>query len=315
MTEPGGPPVEPTVVVGYPALAATPPSASRAGLERLPAQVRTIRLLLVACLALLVLLVGGLGAALVGTLSQMDDLKQRVTALSAQLESAPAPAPAPAAAVQPAPSASASAEKKLTTAPVLAAGVTRPDGVDETGAVLIGDPNATDIVEVYIDYQCPFCQRWEGLVGGALIARAVKPGSGLLVKQYNLAFLGETSPDLSPAGASARAASASACVLDVDGSDVFVPFSKSLFATADPSEPPGQFPAKQLMTLATAAGASAAAMSCIKGESFVPFVSATTKAGFSRGVTGTPTVVLNGKALSDAFADPSLTALATGAAS
>jgi protein-disulfide isomerase len=312
MSEPDDPPVQPTVVVGYPDLAPSRPAPPSAGMARLPGQVRTLRLLLIACLALLVLSVAGLAAALTGTLSRVDELTQQVTAMGAQVEAASAQAASAAAAAarpSPSPSAAAAAAAQLTAAPALDSAVALPKGVDGSGAVLIGDANAQDVVEVYIDYQCPYCQRWEGLVGGPLIAKAVQPGSGILVKQYGLAFLGEVSSSLSPAGSSARAANAAACVLDSDGPDVFVPFSTALFAAADPSEPPGQFPVAQLTSLAKDAGASAGAISCIEGETFVPFVSATTKSGFLRGVTGTPTVVLNGKTLADSFGDADLARL------
>jgi len=161
-----------------------------------------------------------------------------------------------------------------------------------------------------VDYQCPFCQKWESDIGSNLVQKALQPGSGLLVKQYNLAFLGETSADLNPAGASARAASAAACVLHSDGVEPFAAFSNLLFATADPSEPPGQFPAEQLADLATRAGASQAAIACINDETYVPFVAATTQTGFSRGVGGTPTVLLNGRTLDNPFTDAELLALA-----
>ncbi len=42
---------------------------------------------------------------------------------------------------------------------------------------------------------------------------------------------------------------------------------------------------------------------------FIPFVAATTQAAFARGVTGTPTVLVNGKPLKDSFGDPQLRSL------
>ena len=263
-----------------------------------------------ACLALLVLLVGGLGAALAGTLSQMSDLTDQVAALSERTPANSTERATP----QPAASASAAPAvvEQMGAAPPLDGAVVLPGGVDKTGAVLIGDPNADNVVEVYIDYQCPFCQRWEAQVGSALIDAAVKPGSGLLIKQYAMAFLGETSPTLTPAGASARAASAAACVIDGDGTEVFIPFSRSLFAAADPREPAGQFPVEQLTVLAKQAGASPETVSCIEAGTHVPFVAATTQAAFARGVSGTPTVVFNGRTLGNAFTDESLAPLAAG---
>jgi protein-disulfide isomerase len=277
-------------------------------------QVRTVRYLVLTCLALLVVLAVGLGVALATSRAQLDDLSAQVSALSAQAAQAAVARPAE---QQPAEQQPAEQEAapvaQLGAASDLEAGVTLPAGVDATGAVLIGEPDAANVVEVYIDYQCPFCQRWEEGVGTPLAAKALQPGSDLLIKQYNLAFLGESSPELTPAGASARAASAAACVVNHDGVETFVDFSQAVFAAADPSEPPTQFSAQALTELATGAGASADSIACIEGEANVPFVAATTQAGFGRGVGGTPTVIVNGQTLGNPFTDPALEQLlATG---
>ncbi len=231
----------PTTVVGYPTAPPVVPAAGYAspGMASLRGQVRTVRYLVVACLALLVVLAVGLGVALAGSRAQLDDLTAQVSALSSRAADAVAAQPAEqAAAQQQSAGEEPAAVTQLGAASDLEAGVTMPAGVDSTGAVLIGDPDAANVVEVYIDYQCPFCQRWEEAIGTPLAAKALTPGSDLLIKQYNLAFLGETSPTLTPAGASARAASAAACVVNQDGVETFVDFSQAVFAAADPSEPP-----------------------------------------------------------------------------
>jgi protein-disulfide isomerase len=299
----------PTTVVGYPE--ATPPTQpagyASPGVASLRSQVRTVRYLVIASLAILVLLTLGLILSIASSRAQIEDLSAQITALGEQAaaQSAAQQAPAPAATGQP----QAAAVEQLGAAPALAADVTMPSGVDATGAVLIGDPNASNVVEVYIDYQCPFCQRWEETIGTSLAAAALQPGSDLLLKQYNLAFLGETSPSLQPAGASARAASAAACVLDNDGTETFVSFSRRVFETADPNEPPGQFTAPVLTDLATSVGASAPTLACIEAEQHVPFVAATTQGGFGRGVGGTPTVIVNGQTLGNPFTDAAITDL------
>jgi protein-disulfide isomerase len=305
---PGQPPA-PTVVVGYPGSATGPgpnttPTPGMAALRR---QVRTLKYLLVACLALIIVATLGLGLVLAGSRAQFDDLSAQVAAVGVKADAAAQAA----AATTSAPQAQEPAVTQLGSAPTLA-GATIPAGADPTGAILIGDPGASDVVEVYVDYQCPYCQRWEQTIGKSLIEKAIQPGSGLLVKQYNLAFLGETNADLTPAGASARAASAAACVVNHDGAETFVAFSRAVFAAADPSEPAGQFTAPVLTKLATSAGASPEAIACIEDERNVPFVSATTKAGFGRGVGGTPTVVVNGETVGNPFTDPALAALVGG---
>ncbi len=292
----------PVVVVGYPEVVSTQPSEASVAVGALRRQVRTLRYLLVACLGLLIVLMIGFGAAVSASRSQLDALSAQVSGLTVQAAAQPAP--------QGEPSPSAAAVEQLGTASELTGVEALPAGADATGAILIGNPDAANVVEVYIDYQCPFCQKWESSIGAALVSRAMEPGSDLLVKQYNLAFLGETSADLTPAGASARAASAAACVVNHDGVDTFVTFSRTLFETADPNEPPGQFTADVLVDLAKKAGASAASVDCITAEENVPFVSAVTKAGFGRGVGGTPTVVLNGETLGNSFTDERVIQLA-----
>jgi len=293
---PSGSPVQPA---GQPAEAGYV-GASTASLR---GEIRFLRVLLYGCLALLVLLTVSAGLALAALGNRLTDVQAQVAAAAAAAPAQPAAAP-----VQPAP---APTSAGLGPAAALT-GVDLPAGVDPTGAILIGDPGASTVIETYIDYQCPFCQRWEAQHGTALIDRALQPGSGLLIKQYNMAFLGETAPTLDPAGASARAASAAACVVNHDGADVFATFSRSVFAAADPTEPPGQFTAAVLTDLARKAGASAAAIACIDAQTYVPFVAATTQSAFTRGVTGTPTVLIDGVAVADSFGDPRLAQLAAG---
>lgn len=302
MSDPDGPVPAPAASTG------PTPSASYAGpgIASVRGDIRGLRYLLYACTALLLLVVLSLGAAVISTRAQVDDLRAQVAAAQAVQPAAPESVATPAAPAPAAPSAAAVPQLGAATA---LTGVDLPSGADETGAILVGDPNATTVVETYIDYQCPYCQRWESMFGTALMQRALQPGSGLLVKQHNLAFLGETSADLTPAGASARAASAAACVVDHDGPAVFAAFSRALFEKADPTEPPGQFTEKVLSDLATTAGASQASLSCISDEQYVPFVAATTKAGFARGVGGTPTVVVDGVTVGNAFTDPAVTGL------
>ena len=313
-------PTEPpsTTVVGYPQLASPSPTVtSNPGTDYLVRQVRTMRLLLVGCLIVILALAVALGFVAFNTQSQLDSLSAQITGVGEQAAAAAAAAPEGGTTSGDGTSGSATASAapvaQLTAAAPLTGVTALPAGVDEAGAVLIGDPQAKDVVEVFIDYQCPYCQRWEPTVGTALIDKAMKPGSGLLVKQYNLAFLGEKNLELNPAGASARAASAAACVVNADGADVFVTFSREVFAAADPTEPPGQFTAADLVDLATSAGASSAAISCIENEEHVDFVSATTKAGFTRGVGGTPTVVVNGTTVGNPFTDPTVTDLMSSA--
>lgn len=261
-------------------------------------------------LALIVAAVGIVGLVLLrGQVSdlqaQIADLSEQQAGVADQLAAAAAPVPAPEPAGAQVP--------QLPSAPAIPDDIAVPAGVDATGAIAIGDPDAANVVEVYVDYQCPFCQRWESEVGTTLASRAQQEGSNLLVKQYNLAFLGETSPSLDPPGASARAASAAFCVLEGEGPEIFTTYNSEVFAMADPTEPPSQFSTAVMGELAASLGASDATLACIAEERHVPFVAVSTQVGFGRGVQGTPSVIVNGRTVESAFSDAELLSLAGGA--
>ena len=292
--------------MNHPPTADSPDPAVR-GTARLRRQVGTLRVLTIVSLVLVVLLGVWAVVGVVSLSAQVSSLEAKVDSLSVRwseergatgdsattgAQSAPSPAPS---------AAEAPASGDLAT----------PAGVGKAGAIVVGDPEAKKVVEVYVDYQCPYCQRWETEIGTALMERALQPGSGLVVKQYNMAFLGEANRSLDPPGASARAASAAACVWEGAGVDAFVAFNTAVFAAPGGSDPATRFDAESLRSLAGGIGADDETLACIEEGRYIPFVAATTQAAFARGVTGTPTVLVNGKPLQDSFGDPQLRALLT----
>lgn len=293
-----------------------PPTASASdaatrGASGVRRQVGTLRVLTIVSLVLVVLLGVWSVVGIVSLSSQVSSLEAKVDILSARLSEDRGATSGPAgdtttSQAQPAPSPSAPAS-----AVPPAGDVAMPAGADKAGAIIVGDPEAAKVVEVYVDYQCPYCQRWETEIGAALMERAIQPGSGLVVKQYNMAFLGEANRNLNPPGASARAASAAACVLEGAGVDAFVAFNTAIFAAPGGTDPATRFDATSLVSLAGGLGADDETLACIEEERFIPFVAATTQTAFARGVTGTPTVLVNGKPLQDSFGDPQLRSLLT----
>ena len=303
--DPAVPPPAPVTVVGYPGHAPVPGGQSVPGLASVKIALTSLRALSIVTLVLVVMLAAGSIVGIVSLRSQVSELSQRVADLSAQqadltVQSAPAEIGAP----EP-----QSTVAQLPTAPDLPPGVPVPGGVDGSGAIVIGDPQASNVVEVYVDYQCPYCQRWEQEIGEVLAQKAQDPSSDLLIKQYNLAFLGETSPTLEPPGSSARAASAALCVLEGEGPAAFASFNAQIFAIADPNRSSVQFETPELTQLAANAGASAPTIACIESERHVSFVALSTQNGFTRGVQGTPTVIVNGRTLDNSFADAELLSL------
>ncbi|MBU6244108.1 MAG: thioredoxin domain-containing protein [Actinomycetales bacterium] len=252
------------------------------------------------------ILVAGLGIA---SLVLVLMTRQDVTALAQQLAVVRAAIPSgqPAPAAQPAAPSAEPAKSGLRPPVALKARI--PSGADDFGALLIGDPSAARVVEVFVDFQCPFCQRWDRQVGARIIDQALTPGSGLLVKVNPLAFLGETSATLSVPGASARAANAAACIRHADGADVLARYITAIYEVADPSEPPGQFPPDQLVSIAAKAGAGKATESCIRANTFIPYVAEVTRESIGRGVAGTPTVLLDGTLIEDPFTNVDLASL------
>ena len=95
------------------------------------------------------------------------------------------------------------------------------------------------------------------------------------------------------------------------GVEAFVAFNTAVFAAPGGTDPATRFDAASLVSLAGGLGADDATLACIEDGRFIPFVAGTTQAAFARGVTGTPTVLVNGKPLQDSFGDPQLRSLLT----
>jgi protein-disulfide isomerase len=297
----------PVTVVGYPDHPPVSSAQSIPGLAGVKMTVSSLRVLAVVTLLLLLLVAAVSIVGVVSLRGQVSTLSEQVAELSEQVAVQAAPAlvtdEAQDAAGDPAQAA------QLPAAPQLPEDSPFPAGVDGSGAVLIGDPSASNVVEVYVDYQCPYCQRWEQQVGEALASTALDPASDVLIKQYNLAFLGETSPALDPPGSSARAANASLCVLEGEGPATFADFNTRLFAIADPNRSSVQFQLADLVQVARDSGGSDETVACIEEERHVDFVALSTQSGFARGVQGTPTVIVNGRTLVDTFSDTELVGL------
>ena len=261
-------------------------------------------------LGFIVLLVISIGSVVLAFMSRSEvaALQEQVSALQASAAAAtqqPSTEPEPATGATAAPGI---AEPGIAE-PMRLQG-TKPRGADEFGALLIGDRGGSSVVEVFVDFQCPFCQRWDQELGDALISQALTEGSNLLVKVNPLAFLGETTADLSVPGASARAANAAACIAEHEEPAVLARYVAGVYEAADPSEPPGQFPPSQLVSIATGAGAGTQTTECIRTGDFIGYVAEVTRNSFVRGVGGTPTVVLNGSLVEDPFRSQELLALA-----
>lgn len=157
-----------------------------------------------------------------------------------------------------------------------------PDGTDELAGLVLGTEGP--VVEVFEDYVCPFCARLELTSGATLRASALGGEFRLVI--HPIAFLTEDSP---------RAANASACVYQHAEQEQWVSFHEGMYARQDPSESVGQYATDVLLDLAAEVGVdSAEVTACIEDGTYTAWVAALTEQAFSRGVTGTPTVAVDG---------------------
>jgi protein-disulfide isomerase len=195
------------------------------------------------------------------------------------------------------------------TAGVVAAdGLTAPTSATESGAVLIGKPEAKVTVTVYLDFMCPYCGQFERANGDALAA-AIDNGTAKL-EVHPMAFLDEMSGGTKY---STRASNAFAAVANHDA-DTALAFSQLLFAQ-QPAENTAGLDDATIADLATQAGAPADVVASFVKQTYQPWVAKITQQAFDSGVTGTPTVKINGQTFTgDLYTAGPLTEAITAAA-
>ena len=165
-----------------------------------------------------------------------------------------------------------------------------PAGVVGGGyAVPAGSNSAPVKVSVYEDFICPYCGQFEA-AGRAQLEDDVKAGK-LQIQYHVLNFLDRSSTTQY----STRAANALAVVLDKSGPTVAKKFHDLLFEN-QPAEGSAGLSNGQLADYAVQAGASRSQVTPgINDLSFRQWVGNVTNQASKAGVTGTPTVVIDGK--------------------
>lgn len=153
-------------------------------------------------------------------------------------------------------------------------------GIAATGA---GEPIQTVI---YFDFMCPFCGAFEKQFGPQLKSLA---NEGKITVEYRaLGFLDRFSAGTNY---SSRSGAAAACVADTSP-DKYQAFLDAVFVN-QPAENSKGLDNATLKKFATEAGA-ADISSCVDAKTFRPFVANTTGLATIHGVTGTPTVFMDG---------------------
>ena len=164
-----------------------------------------------------------------------------------------------------------------------------PDAVTDDYGVVVGDPDAPTTITIYEDLQCPICASFEGAVGERL-NEAIQSGD-VKVEYRMVSFLdGESENEYS-----SRALNALLATLDAGGVDAFKTLHDQLYA-AQPAEGTAGPEDDELIADAAAAGADESAVRTpIEGKAYEQWIKNATDAMSQNGVTGTPTVFVDGE--------------------
>ena len=162
------------------------------------------------------------------------------------------------------------------------------------GSVVVAGKQAANTVDVYEDFLCPICGRFEANFSGQL-TQAINDGK-VQVRYHPVAILNRAT---NPVGYSLRAANAGICAAEAG---IFPAYHEKLFAE-QPSEGSAGLTDQELIDKANQVGAPATFANCVSSGKYSKAVTAETlraskdtslRAEGSNGF-GTPTVTVNGK--------------------
>ena len=179
------------------------------------------------------------------------------------------------------------------------------------GGILVNPATAkpkAPTLDVYADFQCPICGRFEKEFGASIVAMA-KAGQVRYVA-HMMSFL-----DLNLNNdSSKRATNAAACAADAGK---YIEYFSAVFAGQPATEGAGYSDA-QLTEFAKTAGITGPALTtwqkCTSSGQHNQYVADVETASGKAGVTGTPTVKLNGKDITKTLTTPESLAAAVKAA-
>ena len=170
------------------------------------------------------------------------------------------------------------------------AGGSTPGNIGSNNSFVVGDSGAKATIVAYEDFQCPICQQFEAQ-NSAQIAQWVKDGTAK-VEYRPIAFLDR----MSSTQYSTRSLNAAAAVQTYSPGS-FAAFHKLLFDNQPPENGSGLTDSR-LVDLAKQAGATQPQVAtAIKNQTYKKWTSKVTEDSSKAGVSGTPTIEVNGTKL------------------
>jgi protein-disulfide isomerase len=159
-----------------------------------------------------------------------------------------------------------------------------PSGATPAGdGIIVGTGGPT--VDAYIDYLCPYCRQFELGAGPAL--RNMITERRIRVVYHPMSFLDRASTTRY----STRAAAAAACAAD---SGKFLDLNEALFVSQPPEGGPGLSDA-ELTELGASVGLDGEAFgACLASGRYLDWAPYVTEVAEARGVSATPTVLVDG---------------------
>lgn len=166
--------------------------------------------------------------------------------------------------------------------------VVAPQNLSDSGAVPVGDQGAPVTVEIYYDYMCPACGAFEA-ANGEELDRLVDEGV-VRLDLRPISFLDDMSEGTEY---STRAANAFATVVD-SAPDLAWAFHQALYAD-QPAEQTEGLSDDEIAGIASAVGVPSEAVERFGDDTFEQWVAAVTEEAFDSGVSGTPTIKIDGE--------------------
>lgn len=169
-----------------------------------------------------------------------------------------------------------------------------PASIPSDGRTL-GDPNAKATIDLWGDFRCSACYQFtEGGTEAQIFSQLVATGKARIVwHDFTVIDLHDNS------GASLAAANAAFCAAD---QGKFWKMHDWLYANQSVTESPDAFTTDRLLKIGEAAGMDMATFTpCVQNGTHVAAIQAEQKA-LPAGVTGTPTLMVNGSVVQTSFA-------------